>query len=66
MSTDFDVGAYVEKHTGEARWHGTIVAVYKTLKGNTRYVVEVDPQGFQMIATAAQLRRRRKNATKEQ
>lgn len=50
------VGDYVEKFTGEARWTGWIVAAYQTRKGSLRYVVEIDPQGFQMIATPGQLR----------
>lgn len=49
-------GTYVEKYTGEARWHGWIVASYYTRRGKLRYVVEVEPQGFQMIAVPGQLR----------
>lgn len=55
--TDFTPGDYVEKYTGEARWLGTIVARYHTMRGKLRYVVDVDPQGFQMIAVPSQLRR---------
>lgn len=53
----FNIGDKVEKYTGEARWHGTVVARYETLKGKLRYVIDVDPQGFQMIAVPSQLRR---------
>lgn len=51
-----NVGDYVEKFTGEALWKGWIVAVYYTRRGKLRYVVEIDPQGFQMIAVPSQLR----------
>lgn len=50
------VGDYVEKYTGEALWSGWVVAVYHTRRGKLRYVVEIDPQGFQMIAVPSQLR----------
>ncbi|KWT70786.1 hypothetical protein APY04_0847 [Hyphomicrobium sulfonivorans] len=46
----------VEKYTGEALWKGTVRAAYLTEKGKLRYVVEVHPQGFQMIAVPSQLR----------
>ncbi|OAH42593.1 hypothetical protein AX777_04915 [Sphingobium yanoikuyae] len=52
----FAIGDPVEKFTGEAIWHGTIAASYLTSKGKRRYVVEVEPQGFQMIAVPSQLR----------
>lgn len=52
-------GDPVEKFTGEARWHGVVVSAYRTTKGNLRYVVEVEPQGFQMIAVPSQLRARK-------
>lgn len=51
------IGDRVEKFTGEAQWFGWIVAVYTTRRGKLRYVVEVDPQGFQMIAVPSQLRK---------
>ena len=54
--SQFTVGLEVEKYTGEARWEGVIVARYLTTKGKLRFVVEVQPQGFQMIAVGAQLR----------
>lgn len=57
LAREFAVGDYVEKFTGEARWFGTVVSRYKTLRGSERYVVEVLPQGFQMIAVPSQLRR---------
>lgn len=52
----FAIGDPVEKFTGEAIWHGVVVASYLTSKGKRRYVVEVKPQGFQMIAVPSQLR----------
>lgn len=53
---DFKIGDLVEKYTGEARWEGYIVSAYYTRAGKLRYVVEVTPQGFQMIAVPGQLR----------
>lgn len=53
----FEVGDYVEKFSGEARWFGTVVAKYNTLRGAVRYVVEIDPQGFQMITNDKQIRK---------
>ena len=53
---DFKIGDRVEKFTGEARWYGIVVAAYDTTKGKRRFVVDVEPQGFQMIAVASQLR----------
>lgn len=53
---DFAVGDPVEKFTGEAQWSGWIASRYMTRSGKQRYVVEVDPQGFQMIAAPSQLR----------
>jgi hypothetical protein len=53
---DFTIGDRVEKFTGEAQWHGIVVSSYLTTKKKRRYVVEVEPQGFQMIAVPAQLR----------
>lgn len=50
------VGDAVEKFTGEARWFGWIVSIYPTRRGKLRCVVEVFPQGFQMIAIHSQLR----------
>ena len=52
----FILGEPVEKYTGEARWQGILVARYLTTSGKRRYVVEVKPQGFQMIAIPGQLR----------
>lgn len=51
----FAIGDRVEKFTGEARYFGTVVSVYRTLRASIRYVVEVEPQGFQMIVTGSQL-----------
>ena len=56
VAWQFAAGQTVEKFTGEAIWHGVIVARYLTTKGKQRYVVEVQPQGFQMIAVPEQLR----------
>lgn len=55
-AAEFGYGAPVEKFTGEARWTGLVVAAYLTTRGSLRYVVEVHPQGFQMIAVPGQLR----------
>ena len=52
----YPIGTPVEKYTGEAIWRGHVVAAYETRKGKQRYVVEVEPQGFQMIAVPSQLR----------
>lgn len=49
-------GTRVEKFTGEARWFGTVLSTYTTGRGKVRHVVEVEPQGFQMIAVPEQLR----------
>lgn len=54
---DFDIGDIVRKSKGEAMWSGVVVARYLTTKGKERYVVEVFPQGFQMIAVDSQLER---------
>ena len=52
----FQYGDWVEKFTGEALWSGRVVSAYHTKRLALRYVVEVEPQGFQMIAVPAQLR----------
>jgi hypothetical protein len=39
----------VRKATGEARYEGWVVSTYATKKGALRVVVDVHPQGFQMI-----------------
>ncbi|NNM74768.1 hypothetical protein [Enterovirga aerilata] len=52
----FIKGDKVVKFTGEARWFGEVRDVYWTKRGSVRYVVEVEPQGFQMIAAPSQLR----------
>ena len=52
----FEIDDYVEKYKGEARYSGWIVCRYQTRRGKLRYVVEVDPQGFQMIGEASYLR----------
>lgn len=56
MADVLKIGQRVEKFTGEARWTGIVVASYQTTKGKQRYVIEVEPQGFQMIAVPDQLR----------
>lgn len=55
-SAAFSYETPVEKFTGEARWTGLVVAAYLTTRSKLRYVVEVHPQGFQMIAVPDQLR----------
>lgn len=50
----------VEKWKGDARYSGTIQAIYYTRKRKLRYVIEVEPQGFQMIVSEQQIRRARK------
>lgn len=42
---------YVIKDSGEARYEGWVVSVYKTRKNGIRCVVDVEPQGFQMICS---------------
>lgn len=59
---DFKVGQPVKKFSGEAIWFGWIVSAYKTRRGKQRYVVEIWPQGFQMIAVGSNLQ----TATEEQ
>lgn len=49
-------GTIVEKYTGEARWEGVLLVSYTTTKGKLRHVVEVIPQGFQMICVPEQIR----------
>lgn len=51
----FEVGDIVGKFGGEARWIGVVVSIYATTREATRLVVDVAPQGFQMIATPGQL-----------
>lgn len=46
----------VEKFTGSYHVHGTIRTGYTTTRGDVRYVVEIEPQGFQMIYAEEQLR----------
>lgn len=46
----------VKKYKGDARYVGTVVSVYFTTKRKLRYVVDVEPQGFQMIVSEAQIR----------
>ena len=52
----FTVGDYVEKWTGDAQYRGWIVSRYRTRKRLVRYVVEIDPQRFQMIVSEGQIR----------
>jgi hypothetical protein len=53
---EFATGQWVENSTGEAIYQGIIVARYRTLRGKPRYVLEVPPQGSQVIADPEQLR----------
>lgn len=52
----YKVGDKVEKYSGDAQYKGVVVSVYETLKGHTRFVVEVLPQHFQMIVSEKQIR----------
>lgn len=53
---EYAVGDWVEKGVGEARYKGHVAAVYAAAyRGGVRYVVEVWPQGFQMICTGGML-----------
>lgn len=52
-----DEGDWVKKATGEAKYEGQVACVYRTRRGGVRYVVEVWPQGFQMICTPGMLER---------
>lgn len=56
IQAEYGYGQPVEKYTGEAIWHGVVVSAYYTSRGSLRYVVDVSPQGFQMIAVPTQLR----------
>jgi len=47
----------VEKYAGEARYTGVVLVAYRTTRGGLRYVVEVEPQGFQMIVTDGMIRK---------
>lgn len=53
----FEIGDRVEKHTGAYTTFGEIRAIYTTKSGHLRYVVEVEPQGFQMIWGNKELRK---------
>lgn len=48
--------SHVEKYTGDAKYHGFVVAHYFTMQNKKRYVIDVVPQGFQMIVSEEQLR----------
>jgi hypothetical protein len=52
----FKIGDRVEKFTGAYTTFGEVRAVYTTKRGDVRYVVEVEPQGFQMIWGGKELR----------
>ena len=65
-SKSFQAGDLVEKHVGEARYIGVVVAAYPTLAGADRVVVDVLPQRFQMIGSGDQLRLLRSGLTREQ
>lgn len=50
----FEVGDKVNKSKGY-KFPGTVVSKYKTLKGEIRYVVEMDEYGLQHIFNEDQL-----------
>jgi hypothetical protein len=50
------IGERVEKHTGDYTTFGEVRGIYVTKHGKLRYVVEVEPQGFQMIWSEKELR----------
>lgn len=52
----FMIGERVEKHTGDYSTFGEVRGIYVTKNGKLRYVVEVEPQGFQMIWSGKELR----------
>lgn len=52
----FKIGDRVEKYTGDYSAFGEVRAVYSTKRGRLRYVVEIEPQGFQMIWGDKELR----------
>lgn len=51
---------HVSKWKGDARYSGQIVSIYFTRRKKLRYVIEVEPQGFQMIVSETQIRRKRR------
>lgn len=51
----------VQKYKGDAQYTGSIVSIYYTIKHKLRYVVDVEPQGFQMIVSETMIRRAPKN-----
>ena len=52
----FLIGQKVEKFSGDYQTIGEIRARYTTCKGAVRYVVEIEPQGFQHIFSAGNIR----------
>lgn len=48
-------GTRVKNFSGEIQWFGRVVACYRTLRNTVRYVVEVEPQGLQMIFSGMQI-----------
>lgn len=52
----FAVGETVEKYTGDYTLLGEVRAVFETIRGKTRYVVEHSP-GFLHIYSGMNLRR---------
>lgn len=54
---DFVIGDVVVKASGEARYVGVVVSIYQTTRGAWRLVIDVAPQGFQMIAAPGQITR---------
>lgn len=63
LDLEFEVGNYVAKRTGEAIYEGWVVSKYLTRRGKLRYVVEINPQGFQMIASPGFLTKANENET---
>jgi hypothetical protein len=56
---EFQVGDWVEKHTGDYKMVGVVVAVFRTMAGKERYVVEHAPvaPGMLHIYSAQNLRK---------
>lgn len=55
---EFELGTYVSKVTGDYAFDGTIVAVFRTLDGKLRYVVEHDSTHMLHIFSPQNLARR--------
>jgi hypothetical protein len=55
---EFELGELVAKKTGDYAFDGTVVAVFRTLAGRARFVVEHDGTHMLHIFSAQNLRRR--------